>query len=401
MSESPPALLTTADGVPLKVSLRRAVRRSKVKAFLLVSPLLLFLVVAFVMPIFDMLWRSVDNPEVSTQLSRTVAALEGWDGESLPDEPVFAALVEDLREGQAARNLGLLSSRLNYEKSGMRSTITRTARSAHAAEPPYREALIEINATWGELDTWKLIEFNFNTRDPAEVNWYLRRNVGCNQPTADGKNWMFSASAKPGVIYVPPTAAAQAPEPSGIWFGLAVKGGGHFFLVGKDTLEGWLVSYDRYEDSFFMNVDGWRLGPGLGGSVGMALIIVTSLREPSGLHGHMIGGGDFEANLGGKWGTVAKAVDKLQPAMKALRTMKRATKGVIKVAEWEKTREVIKNAATALGMSLDAAEPQVYAFGIPGAGVGVELSLFYGVGTVQVHGVDLASRQPQVPAVGP
>ncbi|MDI5933611.1 ABC transporter permease [Halomonas kalidii] len=170
MSESPPASLTTADGVPLKVSLRRAVRRSKVKAFLLVSPLLLFLVVAFVMPIFDMLWRSVDNPEVSTQLSRTVAALEGWDGESLPDEPVFAALVEDLREGQAARNLGLLSSRLNYEKSGMRSTITRTARSLRSVEPPYRESLIEINDTWGELDTWRLIQ---REASPYTPSYYL------------------------------------------------------------------------------------------------------------------------------------------------------------------------------------------------------------------------------------
>ncbi|QOR37914.1 ABC transporter permease [Billgrantia diversa] len=170
MSQSPSVPLTTADGVPLKTSLRRAVRRSKVKAFLLVSPLLLFLGIAFVMPIVEMLWRSVDNPEVSTQLSRTVAALEGWDGESLPGEPVFAALAEDLREGQEARNLGLLSSRLNYEKSGMRSTISRTARRIGRVEPPFREALIEINDTWGELDTWKLIQ---REATPYTLSYYL------------------------------------------------------------------------------------------------------------------------------------------------------------------------------------------------------------------------------------
>ncbi|MCE8023136.1 MULTISPECIES: ABC transporter permease [Halomonadaceae] len=170
MSDSPASPLTTADGVPLKVSLRRAVRRSKIKAFLLVSPLLLFLVVAFVMPIFEMLWRSVDNPEVSTHLSRTVEALEGWDRESLPGEEVFAALAEDLREGQQARNLGLLSSRLNYEKSGMRSTITRTARGLGTLEPPYREALIELNDTWGELDTWKLIQ---REASPLTISYYL------------------------------------------------------------------------------------------------------------------------------------------------------------------------------------------------------------------------------------
>ncbi|WP_316935535.1 ABC transporter permease [Halomonas sp. ANAO-440] len=170
MSESPASPLTTADGVPLKVSLRRAVRRSKIKAFLLVSPLLLFLVVAFVMPIFDMLWRSVDNPEVSTHLTRTVEALEGWDRQSLPDEPAFAALAADLLEGQEARNLGLLSSRLNYEQSGMRSAITRTARGLRTMEPPYKEALIDAHARWGEVDTWKLIE---REASPLTLSYYL------------------------------------------------------------------------------------------------------------------------------------------------------------------------------------------------------------------------------------
>ncbi|MCE9665239.1 ABC transporter permease [Halomonas sp. M5N1S17] len=170
MSESPASPLTTADGVPLKVSLRRAVRRSKVKALLLVSPLLLFLIIAFVMPIFDMLWRSVDNPEVSAGLTRTVEALEGWDRQSLPDEHVFAALAADLQEGQEARNLGLLSSRLNYEQSGMRSAITRTARGLRTMEPPYKEALIEAHDNWGEVDTWKLIE---REATPLTMSYYL------------------------------------------------------------------------------------------------------------------------------------------------------------------------------------------------------------------------------------
>lgn len=53
------------------------------------------------------------------------------------------------------------------------------------------------------LDVDKLIWFNFQTEDPDEVNWYLRRNVGCNVPTPDGRNWMFSDSATPGIIYLP------------------------------------------------------------------------------------------------------------------------------------------------------------------------------------------------------
>jgi hypothetical protein len=48
------------------------------------------------------------------------------------------------------------------------------------------------------LDVRALVFFNFLTRNPDEVNWYLRRIVGCNKPTTDGKNWTFSSSADPG-----------------------------------------------------------------------------------------------------------------------------------------------------------------------------------------------------------
>lgn len=49
----------------------------------------------------------------------------------------------------------------------------------------------------------ELIEFNFDTTDPYEVNYYLRVNVGCKKPTRDGNNWMFSSADKPGLIYLP------------------------------------------------------------------------------------------------------------------------------------------------------------------------------------------------------
>ena len=93
------AVLTTQDGVPLKVSIARAVRRRKIRAFLLVVPLLLFIVLTFVMPIMDMLYRSVENDIVSETLPETVVALKSWDQDSgqLPDEAVFAALAADMK----------------------------------------------------------------------------------------------------------------------------------------------------------------------------------------------------------------------------------------------------------------------------------------------------------------
>ena len=50
----------------------------------------------------------------------------------------------------------------------------------------------------------QIIYANFWTLAPEEVNWYLRHHVGCIKPTRDGKNWMFSSKAKPGIIQIPP-----------------------------------------------------------------------------------------------------------------------------------------------------------------------------------------------------
>jgi hypothetical protein len=239
-----------------------------------------------------------------------------------------------------------------------------------------------------KVDVWDLIEFNFKTRNPAEVNWYLRRNVGCRKTTRDGKNYMFSSDAVPGVVYLPSDPSNA--KLTNVWFGVAVKGGGHFFLVGKDTVEGWLVSADKYDNNFFMNIDGWRLGPGLGGGVGVALIVVTSMKNPNELRGHMIDGKDFQASLGAKWGTLAKSVSRLSFVQRLAQRSKvagKVGKGAITVAEWEKTRELVKGTVSALGLDLDAAEPQVEVIDLPGVGTGVELSAYFNVGTIQVHGV--------------
>jgi putative spermidine/putrescine transport system permease protein len=52
-----PQVMTTADGTPLKVSLNRALRRNKLRAFLWVAPLLAFISVSFLIPIIDMVFR--------------------------------------------------------------------------------------------------------------------------------------------------------------------------------------------------------------------------------------------------------------------------------------------------------------------------------------------------------
>jgi putative spermidine/putrescine transport system permease protein len=150
--------MVTASGEPLKVSLARAERRKRLTAFFLVVPLLTFILITFIVPIGDMALNSVRNPEVVTYLPRTADAIQQWNGADLPDEAVFEALIEDLKEGYGSPALGRVGARLNYEKSGMRSTIQRAGRAANRLEPPYRDSLVERDAAWGELDTWRIIQ---------------------------------------------------------------------------------------------------------------------------------------------------------------------------------------------------------------------------------------------------
>lgn len=158
MTPAPETAMVTADGLPLKLKLRQAERRKKLTAFLLVTPLLLFIFVTFVVPIFDMMRRSIDNPEIGEVLPRTTEALQAWDGRDLPPESVYAALAADMVEGRENRTTGRVATRLNYEISGMRSAVNSTARRAARLEAPFKESLIATHARWGDPYTWQVIQ---------------------------------------------------------------------------------------------------------------------------------------------------------------------------------------------------------------------------------------------------
>ena len=54
-----------------------------------------------------------------------------------------------------------------------------------------------------KLDPWALIDFNFHTHVPEEVNWYLRELVGCRH-SKDGRNFAFTgADPRKRKIYLP------------------------------------------------------------------------------------------------------------------------------------------------------------------------------------------------------
>jgi putative spermidine/putrescine transport system permease protein len=158
---APSGPMLAADGTPLKSSLARALRRQKLRALLLICPLLLFILVTFLAPIADMLFRSVENTIVPDTLPRTVEALADWDPASgeLPGEPVFAALAADLQEAVKAKTHTRLGSRLNYESPGISSLFRKTGRRVKKLEEGnYREQFIDIDKDWGNSEVWRTIK---------------------------------------------------------------------------------------------------------------------------------------------------------------------------------------------------------------------------------------------------
>jgi len=155
-------LITTADGVPLKVSLKRALWQRKKTALLLVAPLFLFILITFMIPIFDMLIRSVDNSIVETEIPGVVKEIANWDldSEEIPGEATFQALFKDFKSGAEQKTISRLGRRLNYELSGMSSLFRKTARKIKKLETPEsaQAAMIKIDKKWGQLKTWQLIK---------------------------------------------------------------------------------------------------------------------------------------------------------------------------------------------------------------------------------------------------
>jgi putative spermidine/putrescine transport system permease protein len=164
----------TADGIPLKVKLQRAERRRKLKAAGLVLPLFLFILLAFVFPIGVMLFGAVHDDRLMTLMPKTTAALQSWDGKDLPDEAVYAALVEDLKLAWKERNAAEAGKRINYELPGARSQILASARKASKLEAgPYKQAMIDINPVWGQRNVWSILKRGGS----AYTLYYLLRSL--------------------------------------------------------------------------------------------------------------------------------------------------------------------------------------------------------------------------------
>jgi len=151
--------MTASAGSSLQLKLRRVQRRRSFTSFLLVAPLLLFILVVFAGPILSLLYFSIDDPKLAEVMPRTAKIVAAWDGAELPGEDAYAAVVEEIRTAYANRTVAAAAMRLNYEISGFRSMVMRTGRKIRRITgPPYRDALIGLDERWGDIAYWRAIK---------------------------------------------------------------------------------------------------------------------------------------------------------------------------------------------------------------------------------------------------
>ena len=180
-----------------------------------------------------------------------------------------------------------------------------------------------------------------------------------------------------------PVSNPTVTSPDGTWFGLGVGGGGTFFVAGRDALYGFMYSFDKYEDSFPLQVTHWRVGLGLGGSFGGAFIVAVGGKTPQSFDGLSVGGFDFKAALGAKWGDFAKGVQDLDFASKiASSGGSFFSRSKMSAKLWQATAVAVRDGVKASLANVSA--PAVVIMPIPLAGAGVELSVYYAWGDCSV-----------------
>ncbi len=157
-------------GSSLKAALTRSQARARRRAFLLVLPLLAFVFLSFVVPIGQMLHRSIYNPAFADNMPEITTWFGANPPGTEPDEAAYAALAADLTASAKARTIGTAGTRVNYELSGTRSLFTSAGRRVGSLEAPFSESLPALDAAWASEELWAAMR---NVSAPYTTNFYL------------------------------------------------------------------------------------------------------------------------------------------------------------------------------------------------------------------------------------
>ncbi|MBL8178273.1 MAG: hypothetical protein JNK48_26595 [Bryobacterales bacterium] len=256
---------------------------------------------------------------------------------------------------------------------------------------------------WG--DPWDLIDFNFKTRNPEEVNWYLYHFLGC-RVSLDRKNFSFD-KASPGILYtkknhyaIPmpaaPPAVPVSPKPlfkRGLtWFGAGVQVGGMGLTSGAAAVLAFVFNLDDPGSYFWLEVPTRRTGWGAGASIAGMAVVITGLYDPYTVAEAPSGSFDFDISLGGRWGSLVKTVDKI-PNTRYLLRLARYIGGNVRPKLIGESATAAKLAIKAAGISVDSNDLEVHMLEIPFLGAGLQGSIYYGESTYIPHGVHVTPEE--------
>ena len=127
-------------------------RRAQLKAYALIAPLALLLLLTFAIPLGFILTRSVSDPELVETLPNLSGALAAWDGKSAPPSSLLDAARADLDQVEPQK-LADVARRLSYEGSGFRSLLTSTKRKLKT-DP----ATAFNDPLWQNRETWQAMK---------------------------------------------------------------------------------------------------------------------------------------------------------------------------------------------------------------------------------------------------
>jgi len=168
-------IILTTDGIPLAESLKKAERKNKIKAFLLVCPLLLFLIITYVFPIGEMFTRSIDDKMITNMLPNTFKSMENWDGQEMPEEEVFKNFYIDFKKLVEIKEHGKLAQRLNKEKNGFNTILKKLFRQIQRNKidenGSFKEQITSLHKRFNNVDYWRAIK---RTAPPYTMAKYLK-----------------------------------------------------------------------------------------------------------------------------------------------------------------------------------------------------------------------------------
>ncbi|UZF93457.1 ABC transporter permease [Bosea sp. NBC_00550] len=127
---------------------------ARLRATLLILPLVVFLGLFFLWPLWMMVSTAVQGGTVRLAFPQTAIAIASWNGNSPPPAPLQAALVRDLRADTPQERFGDAVRTLNSQQAGFRTLLPRTARAVREAGEADVVDLATVDPRWGDLAYW-------------------------------------------------------------------------------------------------------------------------------------------------------------------------------------------------------------------------------------------------------